>query len=139
MGRQIRSDLPQTREKLTPQWPYLSDFRARNHEFKERQKRDFDQRHRTRELPDLPDDTAVYVTTDGQPTTGRIVRSANAPRSYIVDTPSGSIRRNRSQLNAVPDTQSNTPSTGQTTTRSRSPIRTRSRTGTRIAPPERLA
>ena len=47
MGRQIRSDLPQTREKLTPQWPYLSDFRARNHEFKERQKRDFDQRHRT--------------------------------------------------------------------------------------------
>ena len=82
MGRQIRSDLPQTREKLTPQWPYLSDFRACNHEFKERQKRDFDQRHRTRELPDLPDDTAVYVTTDGQPTTGRIVRSANAPRSY---------------------------------------------------------
>ena len=139
MGRQIRSDLPQTREKLTPQWPYLSDFRARNHEFKERQKRDFDQQHRARELPDLPDDTAVYVTMDGQPTTGRIVRSANAPRSYIVDTQSGSIRRNRSQLNAVPDTQSNTSSTGQTTTRSHSPVCTRSRTGTRIAPPERLA
>jgi len=59
MGRQIHSDLPQTREKLTPQWPYLSDFRACNHEFKERQKTDFDQRHRARQLPDLPDDTAA--------------------------------------------------------------------------------
>ena len=82
MGRQILSNLPQTREKLTQQWPYLSDFMARNHEFKERQKRDFDQWHQARELPDLPDDTEVYVTADGQPTTGRIVRSANAPRSY---------------------------------------------------------
>ena len=58
MGRKIRSDLPQTREKLTP--TVVSDFRAYNHEFKERQERNFDQRHRAQELPDLPDDTAVY-------------------------------------------------------------------------------
>jgi len=45
MGRQIISDLSQTRETLTQQWPYLSDFMAYNHEFKERQKRDFDQWH----------------------------------------------------------------------------------------------
>ena len=58
---------------------------------------------------------------------------------HIIDTPSGSIQRNRSQLNAVPDTQSNPSSTAQMTTRSRSPIRTCFRTETRIASPKRLA
>ena len=101
-----------------------------------KQKQDYDRRHRARELPDLPDDTEVFVTTDGQPTTGRIVQAANAPRSYIVDTPSGSIRRNRSQLNPMPATS--TANATPTTTRTRSPIRTRSRTGTHIAPPKRL-
>ena len=65
MGRQIRSDLPQTKEKLTPQWPYLADFQALNQEFKQKQKQDFDCWHRAWELPDLdlPDDTEVFVTT----------------------------------------------------------------------------
>ena len=136
MGRQIRSDLTQTTDTLTPHWPYLSGFRARNQEFKEKQKQDYDRRHRARELPDLPDDTEVFVTTDRQPTTGRIVQAANAPRSYIVDTPSGSIRCNRSQLNPMP--AASTANATSTTTRTRSPIRTRSRTGTHIAPPKRL-
>lgn len=137
MGRQLRSDLPLTTAKLTPQWPYLSDFRARNQEFKERQKRDFDQRHRVKELPDLPDDTEVFVTTGGRQTTGRVVRPAVGPRSYVVETPNGQITRNRSQLNIVPTTDSNTPPTS-TSPQHRSPIQTRSRTGTRIVPPERL-
>ena len=63
---------------------------------------------RARELPDLHGGTEVFVTTGGQPTTGRIIQPSSAPRSYIVGTPSGSVRRNRSQLNVVPDTHSNT-------------------------------
>lgn len=44
MGRQLRANLPLSREKLTPQWPYLHDFRAKKQEFK-KQKQYFDQRH----------------------------------------------------------------------------------------------
>ena len=87
----------------------------------------------------LPDDTEVFVTTGGQPSTGRIIQPASNSRSYLVKTPSGSVRRNCSQLNVVPDAHSNTLDPADSTVQSRSPIRTPSRTGTHIAPPERLA
>ena len=99
MGRNIRSTLPQTTESLVPQWPYLSDFRQINEDFKKRQKTDYDRRHRTRELPEIPDDTEVWITTDGRQTAGRTVMTSDTPRSYIIETPSGEIRRNRSHLN----------------------------------------
>ena len=111
MGRRIRSDLPQSTQTLTPQWPYLQEFKVRDKEYKLRQKRDFDSRHRARDLPDIPIDTDVWITTDGSPTTGRVVAPADAPRSYIVETPSGEVRRNRRQLNIVPGCHSNTSTT----------------------------
>ena len=134
MGRKIRSTLPQTVDSLVPQWAYLQEFRQANEEFKRKQKADHDQRHRVRDLPEIPDNTAVWITTGGSHNPGRIVSSANAPRSYIVQTPSGEVRRNRNQLNVNP-TPNETPTT---TTRDRSPIRTRSRTGTATHPPNRL-
>ena len=70
MGRQIRTDIPQTKETLSPEWSYLERFRHLNREFKARQKADFDRRHRVRPLPDLPVDTDVWVTTGGNPFPG---------------------------------------------------------------------
>ena len=134
MGRKIRSTLPQTTDSLVPQWPYLQEFRQANEQFKKKQKADHDSRHRVQDLPAIPDDTDVWVTAGGHHITGRTVSTANTPRSYIVQTPSGEIRRNRSQLNIAPSAIE-TPTTA---TRSRSPIMTRSRTGTTIAPPDRL-
>ena len=63
MGRKIRSTLPTSVTTLTPQWPYLNEFRKANQEFKQQQKRDFDQRHRVRDLPDIPDNTDVWITS----------------------------------------------------------------------------
>ena len=90
-----------------------------------------------KELPSLPDNTDVFVETDGQHTSGTVVEPANAPRSHIVETQSGLVRRNRSHLRVVPETQPSDPSTN-TTIPTRDPIRTRSRTGTPIVPPDRL-
>ena len=134
MGRRIRSDLPQSTKTLVPQWPCLQEFKTRNQQFKSKQKRDYDRRHQVRELPEIPDDTEVWITTNRQPTTGRTIAPADTPRSYIVQTPSGDIRRNRSQLNIRSTSTTNDP-----TTRDRSPIRTRTRTGTTISPPVRLS
>ena len=135
MGRKIRTLLPQTTVSLVPQWHNLPEFETANKKFKDQQKNYYDNCHRARSLPDIPDNTNVWITTDGQNSPGRTVRRADAPRSYIVQTPSGELRRNRSQLNVNPSTATETQST---TTNSRSPVMTRSRTGTITNPPDRL-
>ena len=140
MGRQIRSNVLQVTETLTPQWPFLDKFRRCKGEFKQKQKANYDARHGTRPLPEIPDDTAVWVTTNGRQSQGRVIAPANAPRSYLVETPSGQVRRNHTHLNVIPETQppEHESTTGATPTPTRSPIMTRSRTGTNIAPPNRL-
>lgn len=135
MGRQIRANIPLHKDKLNPDWKYLEPFRKQNKEFKDRQKKDFDRRHRTQPLSTLPDNTEVWVTTGNQQIPGRVVSSASAPRSYLVTTPSGDIRRNRSHLNPIPQSNSNTEQPDSNTPPS--PIQTRSRTGTAIRPPDR--
>ena len=54
---------PRQKKSWLHNGPNLADFQARNQEFKQRQKQDFDCWHRAWELPDLPDDTEVFVTT----------------------------------------------------------------------------
>ena len=142
MGRNIRANLPHTTDSLTPQWPYLEDFRRTNKEFKEKQKKDYDRRHRTKELREIPDNTTVWITTGKQPVPGKVLYPADTPRSYIVQTPSGNVRRNRSQLNVQPPSTPTSPTTPPGTRStvvpqaSRSPIMTRSRSGTSIQPPK---
>ena len=142
MGRRLRTTLPILRENLDPQWTYLESFKESNQKFKERQKRDYDQRHR---VPDLPEDTNVWVSTRNTKTTGTVLEKADTPRSYVVETPTGSLRRNRRHLSVQPESEENVSAhaaTPSTTTANpelqHSPIMTRSRTGTVLHPPERL-
>ena len=41
------------------------------------------------DLPDIPDNTDVWITTNGNPVAGRTVRMAETPQSYVVQTPIG--------------------------------------------------
>ena len=141
MGRRLRGNIPVLTTQLIPEWSYLDDFRRQNQHFKERQKREYDNRHGVRSLPPIPEDSDVWITTGEQPTTGTVLRPAATPRSYIIQTPSGQIRRTRQHLNVVPRNQDqvtppqekdNPPVT------TRSPIVTRSRSGTTVQPPDRL-
>ena len=138
MGRRLRTAIPQTDKQLTPEWSYLSEFRRKNDHAKRQQKAAFDCRHRVTELPDLPDDTEVWVASNGERIPGRVTSSATTPRSYLINTPSGTVRRNRQHLNIVPTTSQDSNSTEQETERPHR-IATRSQTGTAIRPPERLA
>lgn len=135
MGRKLRSNLPQTTESFVPQWSYLNAFRAANSRMKHKQKIDYDARHGTRVLADIPDNTEVWVTTSNSRLPGRVTAQGDTPRSCLIETTSGEIRRNRVQLNIRPDSQSSSH-TSQTPTRS--PIMTRSRSGTYVGPPDRL-
>jgi hypothetical protein len=141
MGRPLRTCIPQIKEQLVPKWSYLVEFRSLNQKFKQKQKRDFDKRHRAHSLEDIPEDTRVWITSEGDHVEGRVVSPANSPRSYVVDTPTGVVRRNRQHLNVAPEksedseSESNKPSTEQSQPNR---IVTRSQTGTVVKPPERL-
>jgi len=52
---------------LIPKWSYLQKFRKQNDEYKGKQKRQFDKRHRVNELPMLSDDTNVWISSQGEP------------------------------------------------------------------------
>ena len=78
-------------------------------------------------------------TADSQ-TEGKVITATNAPRCYIVETPTGDVRRNRLHLKPIPE-QKQGEEEGDTTTDDpcqRSPIQTRSRSGITLMPPERL-
>ena len=155
MGRKIRTTVPQTSRQLTPQWPYLEEFRRLNKLHKERQKNSFDLKHGTKELPDSLDDTEVWITSPTEPIRGRVVMPAGTPRSYMVQTPTGEVRRNRSQLRVVPETDPSSTMKPEENQHPELPLQskqtpaetpgvppkviiTRSKTGTKISPPDRL-
>ena len=87
-------------------------------------------------LPSLPEDQPVWVETRGFQTPGRVSHAFDAPRSYVVKTASGQVRRNRSHLRTrSEDEQGVVPAKSVVgTTR---PV-TRSQTGTIVRPPDCL-
>ena len=109
MGRKLRTLLPLTDKQLIPKWNYLPEFKTTNQQFKDKQKENYDRRHAATEMPLIPDDSEVWVTSGQEATRGRIVSSAPTPRSYLIETPSGLIRRNQQHLRAFPEV-SNTES-----------------------------
>ena len=75
------------------------------------------------------------ITSGDQPISGRVISPACTPWSYVVDTPTGPVRRNWQHLNIVSNGHQ---LSGQTEQPFRDPIRTRSCTGIQIHPPDRL-
>ena len=142
MGRRIRTPIPQVNKLLIPDWTYLPMFREKNKQYKDSQKQNFDRRQRVRELSPISDNTSVWITSERQPMEGRVVSAADSPRSYVIDTPSGQVHRNRSHLNVVPEQsmpEQPMPDNVEMETGSQPRvIMTRSQTGTEIRPPERL-
>ena len=132
MGHKIRTDLPQSQQNLLPEWSYIDEFAEKHKKFTADQKRHHDKRHRVQSLPILPEDQPVWVNTEGKQVPGIVLHQANAPRSYLLETPSGQVRRNRSHLQCRSESSPN-PAT--------QPVHmpnTRLRTGTTIRPPDRL-
>ena len=143
MGRRVRTSVPQTDKMLTPQWSYLSSFRELDKQYKGKQKESFDRRHRVKDLPLIPNNTEVWIASEDDPVPGRVVSPADRPRSYVVETRSGQVERNRSQLRVRPNGEnSETRVENQQPEANASPprrIMTRSKTSTAIKQPERLA
>ena len=83
MGRQIRTTLPQVMQHLIQNWSFLKSFRQLDKKYKGVQKRNYDRYHRARPLPELADDTPVWIRTENSQ---QSVSASGEPRSYIVST-----------------------------------------------------
>ena len=133
MGRRLRTMVSMTDELLSPKWTYLPQFQLENARVKEKQKEHYGSHHGVLILPSIPDQDNVWIKSDSGGTSGRVVSSASTPRSYIVETPTGHIRRNRCDIKVM----SPTPEINRPVTLEPSRIMTRSQTGTVIKPPTR--
>ena len=45
--------MPQTTDQFKPNWPYLSAFQQKDREYKEQQKKQYDQQHRVKDQDPL--------------------------------------------------------------------------------------
>ena len=116
--------------------PYLIEFRELKEKFKKKQKsNNYDKHYRTHDYEVIPNETKVWITSEGERTEGKVVSPSDLPRSYMVVTPKGTVRRNRLHLNVDPSATVDFPDTDS----SKTPeipddeprrIMTRSQTGT---------
>jgi len=59
-----------------PQWPYLKRSRGKDEEYKDKQKENFDSGHHMKYLPSIPNNTEVWITTESELVSGRVISPA---------------------------------------------------------------
>ena len=131
MSRSLRTTLPVIREQRMPRVVDLTRLQEKDNHIKKRQKYNYDQSHRTKELPMLEPGDTVWIPDRESP--GTVVEKTSL-RSHIVETQDGSYRRNRQHLRKMlsPDPVQTSESSEPLVERS-----TRSRDGRLPRPPDR--
>ena len=59
-----------------PQWSYLKRFRRKDEKYKDKQKENFDSGHHMKDLPSIPNNTEVWITTESELVSGRVISPA---------------------------------------------------------------
>ena len=109
MGRKMRTTLPIASENLKPKWPDHDKVKVNDQQAKENNAYYHDRG--SRPLPPLRVGDTVRMKTSHDKTwsePGTVIQQHDTPRSYIVSTPSGTYRRNRSHLLKIPNQDINT-------------------------------
>uniref|UniRef100_A0A147BN06 RNA-directed DNA polymerase n=1 Tax=Ixodes ricinus TaxID=34613 RepID=A0A147BN06_IXORI len=96
MGRKVKTSVPAAPGSLRPHWS-CEDFRTRNAQYRRLQAQQYNKRHRAVDYEPIQPDTRVKIFA-GAATHGRVVHAAAEPRSYVVETASGTSRRTQRHL-----------------------------------------
>ena len=108
MGRQLRTaHLPVLEQTLQPKTPDLQKVKQTEERSKEKLRTNYDRRHRARDLPTLNCGDRVWIRDLDRP--GTVSQRAQYPRSYLVNTSLGKIRRNRAALVLLPASPTSFP------------------------------
>ncbi len=100
MGRKIKSTIPIVSKNLTPSLPKMKELKVKEETYRSKQKNNYDNRHSAKKLKPLPSGAVVYITD--MDCTGRVIKPSKKPRSYLIDTPTSVVRRNRVQIRNIP-------------------------------------
>ncbi|XP_037564184.1 uncharacterized protein K02A2.6-like [Dermacentor silvarum] len=100
MGRRLQTRVPKASHQLEPAWVPFVPFTRRDQANRRRQASDFNRRHAAHELRPLQAGEKVWVRDVNSPAI--VMGPAQRPRSYVVETPTGVLQRNRMHL--VPTT-----------------------------------
>jgi len=65
MGRKIRTDVPQQKDKLITNWEHIQNFRTLDEKYKQTQKENYNRYHGVRALPPLPEDQTMWFDIIG--------------------------------------------------------------------------
>lgn len=79
-----------------PKYINTEKLRTDEKENRERQQFYYNKHHRARDLSIIKEGNPVWVTD--QRTYGQVIQKLPEPRSYLIKTPKGTIRRNRMSL-----------------------------------------
>ena len=137
-GRKIQTTLPLISESLVPTWPYIVTVREREENIKKRQKNNYDVRRGVKTLQHLESGDKVWIPDHKE--SGTIEKKLNMPRSYIVETPTGTVRRNLIEIPTKSSHGKQQETTEFTADAERSENNTGyyTRSGRLSVPPERL-
>ena len=102
MSRKLRTTLPVISEQLEPTLPNAKHVKEKEKQLKQRMKRNFDKRHRAKDLQPLHPGDVVWIPESASG--GTVTGEANT-RSYTVRTQEGMYRRNRRDLVRMPTTR----------------------------------
>ena len=104
MGREIRTLLPTLDSNLKPVVPNQEAVTRKDEKVKTTYRQYFDKRHGVKSLPDLQPGDVVSVKLDqqkGWKTSGKVIARSYTPRSYVIQTSSIAMSRNRRHLRRV--------------------------------------
>ena len=104
MGRRLRTTVPTFPAMLEPALPDLRKVQHKEREKRWMDSKNYDQRHRVRDLPELSSGDHVWITDAKMP--GTVTSAHHTPRSYLVEGPHGELRRNRHHLVPLPGAES---------------------------------
>jgi hypothetical protein len=107
MGRILKTKVPILPSCLSPKTPNHPQVQKTEAQQKEKQRQNFDRRHAAKEAPPLAAGDTVYVKDMAKP--GEVLAKHHNPRSYVVRTEQGTIRRNRAHLVPIPGEPSPPP------------------------------
>lgn len=96
MGRRLQTTVPKMPDTLQPEWPPHDEVAAKDKANRTKQSQDFNRRHAAHQLRPLADGEDVWV--QDMSCAAKVLSPARRPRSYVVETPTGIIQRNRRHL-----------------------------------------
>ncbi len=107
MGRKLQTTLPTAPGQLQPPQGGDPQLQEKEAKYREKQADNYKRRHRATDLPVLAQGCDVWIRDMDR--NGTIVSPTRDPRSYLVDTQQGTVRRNRSALLPLSSSTPTTP------------------------------